>query len=245
MVRNRTIQVLINGHLTDAIDVESSVPQGDSMSPLLFDLGIEPVIARIRDDPECEGISIAPGQEIKGEVFADDSCTVAKNEASFKKQISHFVEWGQASGVTLNHGKCVFIANQPKGDLAPGWKVLQGTAQEKYLGWPRTVRGFTNSAKERVAILQKDLKSWQSLRLSLTARVTVVNTYVYSKLWYTSPVDRYLKKQLQRIEALTKNFIAYKGPDETPAPLVRQERLIQPRHLGGLGLASVFFFFFF
>ena len=73
-------RVLVNQTLTPPFPIERSVRQGCPLSPLLYVLCLEPLLAEIRRDKSIQGFSV-PGQEVlKLLAYADDTTFVTTNE---------------------------------------------------------------------------------------------------------------------------------------------------------------------
>jgi len=74
LYQHATTQVAINGVLSSSFQVKHGVHQGDPLSCPLFDLAIEPLACKIRNDPLIRGINIptAPWNP-KIAMFADDT----------------------------------------------------------------------------------------------------------------------------------------------------------------------------
>ena len=58
MYDNPTSRVLINQNLTEEINIERSVRQGCSLSPLLYTLALEPVLQEIRERENIKGVKL-------------------------------------------------------------------------------------------------------------------------------------------------------------------------------------------
>lgn len=66
-----TARVHVNGHLSNAFHLHNGTRQGCPLSPLLFILTLEPLLNRIRSNPDIRGITVAK-QIYKLAAFADD-----------------------------------------------------------------------------------------------------------------------------------------------------------------------------
>ena len=71
-LKNRDAQILLGGHLTECINLEQGVPQGDIISPYLFILMVEILLIKINTTKNITGITYA-SKESRAETFADDT----------------------------------------------------------------------------------------------------------------------------------------------------------------------------
>ena len=67
-----TSKVKANNSLSDPINLNSGVRQGDPLSPMLFVIGIEPLIRAISDDPQINGFTLPDSSKVKISGYADD-----------------------------------------------------------------------------------------------------------------------------------------------------------------------------
>ena len=79
----------INGVFSDPFKVTRGVRQGDPLSCPLFDLAIEPLACKLRNDHEVIGLSI-PGLEDKliVNLFADDTTLFLSEYDSFETLVN-------------------------------------------------------------------------------------------------------------------------------------------------------------
>ena len=66
---NRKAQILMSGHLTDTINLEQGVPQGDVISPYLFILMVKVLLIKINHTKNLAGIKYAT-HKARSETFA-------------------------------------------------------------------------------------------------------------------------------------------------------------------------------
>jgi hypothetical protein len=99
-------QILVNGFLTVTFKITRSVRQGCGLSPLLFNIAIEPLILSITQSLLFRGVPI-PGSasEERAVCFADDLTLLAHNETSVEVALSLFDVYSRASGAEINVAK--------------------------------------------------------------------------------------------------------------------------------------------
>ena len=110
LYQDASTSVLINGILSDPFAVSRGVRQGDALSCLLFDLGIEPLAATIRASP-LRGIELPGLQEsIKCKLFADDTMVYMHETDDIRTLEKHALEpWCEVSGAAFNTAKTEVI----------------------------------------------------------------------------------------------------------------------------------------
>ena len=75
---------MVNGKLTEKIDIKRSVRQSCPMSILLYVLCLEPLIDRINKNPHIKGIKIPHcHEEIKTTQHADDMTVMIASDMSY------------------------------------------------------------------------------------------------------------------------------------------------------------------
>lgn len=101
--------IIINGVISSPFRVTRGVRQGDPMSCILFDLGIEPLAANIRAS-DIRGIDVPNlGEKVKVSLFADDTTVVLTEQDSLAALIDLLDEWCAVSGAKFNVEKTEII----------------------------------------------------------------------------------------------------------------------------------------
>ena len=110
LYQNAHTQVAINGVLSHPFKVTHGVRQGDPLSCPLFDLAIEPLACKLRNDPEVHGLSI-PGLKDKLVInlFADDTTLYLSDKDSFDTIEPKLKAWCDTSGAKFNIEKTEII----------------------------------------------------------------------------------------------------------------------------------------
>ncbi|KAL6476343.1 hypothetical protein MHYP_G00148420 [Metynnis hypsauchen] len=98
-------KILVNGHLTKAIEVRSGVRQGCPLSPLLFVACIEPLAQILRKDKWIKGLDLPGGLTATCTLYMDDVTLLCSDVLSAQRALDLTDWYGRASGAKLNKGK--------------------------------------------------------------------------------------------------------------------------------------------
>ncbi|KAG1055135.1 hypothetical protein G6F43_002887 [Rhizopus delemar] len=108
----------INGHFTKKVDQGRDLRQGDPLSPLLFNLALEPFLRHFLQDASFVGFSFSPlsldlppPAPLNVLAYADDVCVFLSFRADFLRMQHHLVAYGQVSNakVNLSKAEAVFL----------------------------------------------------------------------------------------------------------------------------------------
>nr|BAX24491.1 reverse transcriptase [Beryx splendens] len=139
----RTTILKAKGSYSREIRLKMGVKQGDPLSPLLFNLAIDPLLCKL--DKVGEG-AIVDGIEITSLAFADDIVLLSNSWSGMRKNLKILEVFCELTGLTLNVMKCHgFFIDSMNRCLAinecPPWRLQQNDLhmigskeKEKYLG---------------------------------------------------------------------------------------------------------------
>ena len=91
LLSQQTAQILMSGHLTETIQLEQGVPQGDVISPYLNILMVEVLLIQIKHTKNLIGIKYAR-QEARSETFVDDT-TIFLTRTESNLRYAKIIEW--------------------------------------------------------------------------------------------------------------------------------------------------------
>ena len=82
-----TAKVIVNSKLTEGIKIERGIRQGCSFSMATFILALEPLLNKIRNNPNTPGLTLPGYKSISTVAYADDMTIVTKNISGIDETI--------------------------------------------------------------------------------------------------------------------------------------------------------------
>ena len=164
--------VQVNGWHSKAFANERSVRQGCPLSPLLYDLALEPLLRRLRDvgeNPALHGVPLAGPLTPRVYAFADDITVFVSCHLDIKAVKKAVSEYKQITGAIVNFDKsdCLRLGAWRGSDTLPG-PDLQ----------------LERNSLEVQAKVEAKVGTWLPRRLSLKGRVEVCTVYVFPLIHY-------------------------------------------------------------
>ena len=212
MDKHRESQILLGGHLTECINLEQGVPQGDVISPYLFILMVEILLIKITSTKNITGITYAK-KESRAETFADDTTLfMERSESNLRNATKYIQHFHKISGLACNIDKTSIIPigrNSDKKDkicedLNMVWEdtfTILGFEIDNKL--EKLDTNFTK-VKERIKAL---IRKWKPYHLSLRGRITIAKTKLVSQITYISTVLNPSTTIITELQALINNFV--------------------------------------
>lgn len=186
--KNSKSKVRVNGCCSEFFNVERGVRQGDSLSPILFALSIEPLAEAIRRDDRIQGIRDGEGATHKISLFADDILLFIKHPLTSVPRLMHCLkEYGDISGYKINQSKseAMMTSGQRPSQLS---EIFHWSEQGfRYLGiilTPRPTQLFDANYTKLIKKITIDLSRWEVLPLSLYGRVETVRMNLLPRLLF-------------------------------------------------------------
>jgi len=232
----------INGFVSESFLQSRGLRQGDPLSPLLFNIAFEPLLAFIQQSPAIHGIEI-PGRTvpIKLGAYADDLKTIISTTSEWTALEDCLQIYGRASNAKVNLSKTVAFP------MAPSYSVELRTRLEQlniqwhdhnsadaliYLGFPiffnhDQERGFWNKMMKKI---QAAIAIHSSRSLSVLGRATIINSLILSRLWHLSWVVKLPLDFLRKVKSAVSSFVCSFKPRPS------WEVITTPRDKGGLGV---------
>lgn len=179
-----SLKIMINGFLSDAIEVHSGVRQGDPLSCILYNIFLEPFIRTLLRDPVLQGAG-PPGQPpTKALCYADDTVLILNNQIEADRLQFHLDTFCATSGAKINWDKSTLLrVGNPPPVTITGVQVASDLTPIVHLGIP-----VGPSAHERTTTVWQCIRHqcaaisrrWASAHLSLKGRVLIANSLMMS-----------------------------------------------------------------
>ena len=236
-----------NSFTTEPIMVRRGIFQGDSLSPMLFCLALNPISTILRKYDK-KGYHLRDSVWINHLVYMDDLKVYANNKTNLKILLNSVEIFTADIGMSFGFDKCNILhitaghRNYTEGDehvLLNGYsfKQLKIDQTYKYLGINES--GKINHSIIRDQLTKEYFRRVKNITNSyLNARNLLkgINTYAVPVLMYSFGVINYNNSDLKRIDVKTRKLLAIKKVHQQKADL---ERLYLPITSGGRGLINI------
>ena len=198
-LHGRTSVVQTNGLRSKGFPVQSGVPQGSVLGPLLFLIYINDMTELIHDS------------DIR--LYADDTLlcvNLTKCPNILQSEVSKLDDWAKKWGMLFNATKCVHVQigeSEPDIRVKLGDSLIPCSDSFKYLGvqidsslkWKTHITNMVAKANRTLGMVKRGLRS-ATVKSKLVAYKTVVKPLLEyaSQVW--SPHNVYLKNNIERVQ---------------------------------------------
>ena len=216
----RTMQVVVDGSNSDTTTVDSGVPQGTVLGPILF-------LCHINDLPDAVASQVR--------LFADD-CLLYTEINSFQdhlklqKDLKNLEVWASTWGMRFNATKCYILSIKSASSFMYSLNntILKSVPNNPYLGvllsndlqWSDHISKITKKANSTLGFLRRNLR-----KCPPKCRLNAYLSLIRSTLEYGSVIwDPHLKKDidaLERIQRGAARFITGDYRSRTPGSVNR------------------------
>ena len=194
-LRQRHQRVVVEGQSSSSVRVESGVPQGTVLGPLLF-------LLHINDLPENVTSSVI--------LFADEfllyrTIKSIEDHLALQKDLENLVEWGSRWGMKFNTDKChILRISRSKTPYTMAGNILKQVSSVKYLGitleetlqWNLQVASTARKANGVLAFVRRNLKGAPRKAKEMTYTTLVRPILEYGAVIW----DPHQKQNVHRLE---------------------------------------------
>ncbi len=233
---------------TEKFPVTRGVRQGDTLSPLLFNLGINPLIRRI--DREYKGYSMAQDINIRASILAymDDLTLLSDDPKALDEMVNLVADFGNLTGLKMNAKKTQILTtkgNHQTEIMQRNTKTMQDektTIQEntknvRYLGVVLNLNlDWEPAAEEMKKNVLKKLAILDGKRYPTEIKTKIINIIINKIIEYQANfihISEEIKKEItQKIVAVAKHSVPMRSN------LNPSEIWVNKEH-GGEGIAHI------
>uniref|UniRef100_A0A8C5MSB1 Reverse transcriptase domain-containing protein n=1 Tax=Leptobrachium leishanense TaxID=445787 RepID=A0A8C5MSB1_9ANUR len=236
-------RVRVNGALTASFPILNGTRQGCPLSPLLFALSLEPLLAAIRANPVIPGLQ---GRRHRHKVaaYADDLMFLLTDPiTSLPEVVRELQHYGTVAGLTINAEKSEILGiSVPEGmaqQLQKRFRFKWCADKLKYLGiWlSADVMRISKLNFEPLLIdIRHDIKTWSNKHISWLGRIGVLKMNILPRILYlmqTIPLP--ISNEI--FQALRLCFLSFVWVGARPR--LKFTTLCRPTTQGGLALPDI------
>ena len=203
----------VGDQLSEWTEIHRGVRQGCVLSPDLFALYGEKIMANIEDD---EGI-IVGGRNINNIRYADDTVLIADSQEKLQKLLTKLSKVSEEKGLSINLSKTKILVASKKDD-PPKCNItlnrnettskIKQVNEFEYLGSLITSDGRSEKEiKRRIGIAKSSFNNMKNIltnrKLHISTRKRMTKTYIWSKMLYgceSWTISNNMKKRLEAAE---------------------------------------------
>lgn len=210
-----TTQAKTTNGLTEPISITSGVKQGCPLSPIVFNLAIEPLIRSIRALSQRTAYQLVGGTRLQLLAYADDLCLVSNTKEGLQDLLNVAATVADWCGLKFKPPKCATLhincrhsrkVIPTQFNIQGGLPVILGDGEHyKHLGVPTGFRA-KQSPEDTIAQLNEDLKSIDESLLAPWQKIDSVVTFLLPRLDFILRGGDVVKKLLYSTERMLKKL---------------------------------------
>ena len=204
-LKQRKQRVVVDGIQSDLVTVDSGVPQGTVLGPILF-------LLHINDLPSVISSKVR--------LFADD-CLVYREIKNRQDQIAlqKDLNLGSKWGMRFNAAKCnIMRMSRKQTPISTQYElsgqVLEEVKDAKYLGvtvsddleWTKHINAITTKANSKLSFLRRNLKGCPE-KLRETAYFALVRSFLEYSATVWHPHQKYNSDKLEMVQRRAARFV--------------------------------------
>ena len=254
LYKNAFTRVAINGEFSSPFHVTRGVRQGDPLSCALFDLAIEPLACKLRNDNALQGITV-PGLENKilVNLFADDTTLYLNKDDRFDHVEDILRKWCEISGAKFNIEKTEIIPIStadhratvatsrklnPSDDnqLDNRIKIAKDGDAIRLLGaWIGNKADDLTPWELVIDLIKKDTDRWLKIHPTLYGKQLITQAIIGGRTQYLAKVQGMPPEVERTIQKIIQNFLW----ESEATPRIAPSTLELPIEQGGLNLLNI------
>ncbi len=242
---DQKVDIAVNSDIIPGYAIKNGVKQGDSLSCILFILGIDPLIRNIENNLNINRVDILEYPAPKILAYADDVTCITDSNEGIKEIFKEYERLSRASGLMLNADKTEIL---DKNSLIYSFKYMnvrhrvRGKQEAKINGIIFNCDRDIMKQRNHEMLLEKinaALLLWKMRRLSFLGRILIYKTFGLSQIIYVLTVVELDLVHYNQFELMFRNYLwgrdLHSGINQGR---ISWERLCKPIEMGGFGMIS-------
>ena len=249
-----TARIMVNGFVTEAINIERGVKQGDALSCAIFIICIDPLIRNLNKNKQIKQIQHIRTQNgenhsYKAAAYADDVSVICKNDAlSIQGVFDEYDKLTKRSGLELNAEKTEILSLKSEISEKFGFKYnkekyeIESVQKIKICGLyfcSNAEDEYKLNVTDKIEKLNNQIIRWSHYHLTLEGKNLIVKTFGLSQLIYNMQVYEIKDKDLVSIERLIFNFLWSSGEGKKGIDRIKRSIMKNDYSEGGIKVTDV------
>ena len=241
MYKNAKSSIMTNGYQSIYFDITRGIRQGDALSALLYIIQFEPLMNKIRENDNIQGVNlnlkfIGESVYTKGCQYVDDSNNILKNFESVGEFFELLKRYEKVSGSKVNIDKTVGLSNININREDNPFDFAISTGQEKVLGVALGKDRNENDAfwNKILQKLRTKLNIWKMRDLSYEGKSLIIRAVAVSQMTLALEMTTIKDEYVKRVNDMLYSFL-WSGKNIK----ISREICSLPRSVGGLNIVNM------
>jgi hypothetical protein len=231
-----------HGRCKRKVPMNNGVKQGDSLSPLLFILFINPLLTKLRESGCGYKFHMDETIHIPNVTYSDDNTLITSTQKDMERLAQIVMEFCSYTGIELNPSKCIYTY-KTKQIVRPikinncNIKAVNWNEAQRLLGLKSELsQNYETQIKECKQTLQQDINYITNKNIYIKERIKVINILFIPKILYKMNVVKFDQKNLNLMNNILKKEAkkAIRCPNN-----YMNERFWKEKEDGGMGLLNL------
>ncbi len=181
--------ILTNANKSKPFELHRGVRQGDLLSPLLFDIALEPLAVGIRSHPHIHGIKLG-GNDVLVSLYADDLLIYLSDPIKSVPHLLNYVNaFGKLSGYTINWSKSEFMPlskhTNPNHFGSLPFRLVEDHFTYLGLKIPKNPKHiFKLNFLSMIDKVKDNIGRWRLLPLSMVGKINAIKMIILPQILY-------------------------------------------------------------
>ena len=251
-----TSRIMINGYLSEKINIERGVKQGDALSCALFIICIDPLLRNLNKNNLIKAINIKDKIskkdkkiKFKAAAYADDISIICKNDPqSIQEIFNEYNRLTNKSGLELNADKTeILIINE--GNHEKLSFIYQGIAFKidpvnniKICGLHFSndrESEYNSNVINKINKLNNQIRKWSHQYLTFEGKNLIIKTFGLSQIIYNMQVYEYKDNEIRNVEKIIFQFLWSTKNNKKGIDRIKRTIMKNDYEMGGIKVTDV------